>query len=60
MGTPVKQRELLASTTTPDGYEMTLSLHAGDHYIEVDRHWNPAGHEAVARELLPHVLRMAQ
>lgn len=37
MGTPVKRRELLASTMTPDGYEMTLSLHAGDHYIEVDR-----------------------
>jgi spermidine synthase len=33
---PVKRRELLASTTTPDGMRMTLSLHAGDYYIEVD------------------------
>jgi spermidine synthase len=32
----MKQRELLASTTTPDGMQMTLSLHAGDYYIEVD------------------------
>jgi spermidine synthase len=29
--------ELLASTITPDGNELTLSLHAGDYYIEVDR-----------------------
>jgi spermidine synthase len=33
----VKRRELLASTMTPDGKELTLSLHAGDYYIEVDR-----------------------
>jgi spermidine synthase len=33
----VKRREVLASTITPDGKELTLSLHAGDHYIEVDR-----------------------
>ena len=32
----MKRRELLASTTTPDGTRMTLSLHAGDYYIEVD------------------------
>jgi len=32
----VKRRELLASTNTPDGAQMTLSLHAGDYYIEVD------------------------
>ena len=36
IATPVKQRELLASTTTPDGMRMTLSLHAGDYYIEID------------------------
>ena len=33
---PVKRSELLASTTTPDGIQMTLSLHAGDYYIDVD------------------------
>ena len=33
---PVKRSELLASTITPDGMQMTLSLHAGDYYIEVD------------------------
>jgi spermidine synthase len=33
----VKPRELLASTKTPDGKELTLSMHAGDYYIEVDR-----------------------
>ena len=32
----MKRRELLASTTTPDGMRMTLLLHAGDYYIEVD------------------------
>ena len=32
----MKRRELLASTITPDGMRMTLSLHAGDYYIEVD------------------------
>jgi len=32
----VKRPELLASTTTPDGMRMTLSLHAGDYYIDVD------------------------
>jgi spermidine synthase len=32
----VKRHELLASTITPDGMRMTLSLHAGDYYIEVD------------------------
>ena len=32
----MKRSELLASTTTPDGMRMTLSLHAGDYYIEVD------------------------
>jgi len=32
----VKRHELLASTTTPDGMRMTLSLHDGDYYIEVD------------------------
>ncbi len=32
----VKRHELLASTITPDGVRMTLSLHAGDYYIEVD------------------------
>jgi spermidine synthase len=36
MGLPMKRRELLASTITPDGMRMTLSLHAGDYYIEVD------------------------
>ena len=33
---PVKRPELLASTITPDGMRMTLSLHAGDYYVEVD------------------------
>jgi spermidine synthase len=32
----VKKSELLASTLTPDGVRLTLSLHAGDYYIEVD------------------------
>ena len=32
----MKRSELLASTITPDGMRMTLSLHAGDYYIEVD------------------------
>ncbi len=32
----MKRRELLASTITPDGMQMTVSLHAGDYYIEVD------------------------
>ncbi len=32
----MKRRELLASTTTPDGMRMTLSLHDRDYYIEVD------------------------
>ncbi len=32
----MKPHELLAETTTPDGLRMTLSLHAGDYYIEVD------------------------
>jgi spermidine synthase len=32
----MKQRELLASTLTPDGMRMTLSLHGRDYYIEVD------------------------
>ncbi len=32
----MKRRELIASTITPDGMRMTLSLHAGDYYIEVD------------------------
>jgi len=32
----VKRNELLAETVTPDGMRMTLSLHAGDYYIEVD------------------------
>jgi spermidine synthase len=32
----VKKNELLASTVTPDGMRMTLSLHDGDYYIEVD------------------------
>ncbi len=36
MGLPMKRRELLASTITPDGMQMTLSLHAGDYYIEVE------------------------
>jgi len=27
----------LASTITPDGNELTLSMHAGDYYIDVDR-----------------------
>lgn len=34
----MKKNELLASTVTPDGMRMTLSLHAGDYYIEVDGH----------------------
>jgi spermidine synthase len=32
----VKRRELLASTTTPDGMRMTLSLRGRDYYIELD------------------------
>ena len=32
----MKRRELLASTTTPDGVRLTLSLCAGDYDIEVD------------------------
>ena len=32
----MKPRELLASTTTPDGMRMTLTLHAEDYYVEVD------------------------
>ena len=32
----MKRRELLASTTTPDGMRMTLTLHSGDYYIDVD------------------------
>ena len=32
----MKRRELLASTMTPDGTEMTLTAHAGDYYIDVD------------------------
>ncbi|ANM31914.1 hypothetical protein ABI59_23640 [Acidobacteria bacterium Mor1] len=32
----MKPRELLASTVTPDGMSMTLTLHAGDYYIDVD------------------------
>lgn len=32
----MKRHELLASTRTPDGVKMTLSLHAGDYYIDVD------------------------
>jgi spermidine synthase len=32
----MKRRELLASTITPDGLQLTLSLHAGDYYIDVD------------------------
>ena len=32
----VKRRELLASTSTPDRMRMTLSLHAGHYYVEVD------------------------
>lgn len=32
----LKKQELLASTTTPDGVRMTLHLHAGDYYIEID------------------------
>ncbi len=30
------RRELVASTTTPDGVRLTLSLRAGDYDIEVD------------------------
>ena len=33
---PVKRRELLASTITPDAMRITLSLQAGDYYIDVD------------------------
>lgn len=32
----MKPRELLASTTTPDGVSLTLSEHAGDYYIDID------------------------
>jgi spermidine synthase len=32
----MKRVELLASTTTPDGVRMTLSLHDGDYYVDVD------------------------
>ncbi len=32
----MQPHELLAETTTPDGLRMTLTLHAGDYYIEVD------------------------
>ena len=32
----MKRRELLASTVTPDGLRMTLSLHGQDYHIEVD------------------------
>lgn len=32
----MKKQELLASTHTPDGVRMTLSLHDGDYYIDVD------------------------
>ena len=32
----MRRREMLASTTTPDGVRMTLSLLADDYYIEVD------------------------
>ena len=32
----MRRRELLASTTTPDGRRMTLSLHGRDYRIEVD------------------------
>jgi spermidine synthase len=32
----VKRRELLASTVTPDGMQMTLTLHAGDYYIDLN------------------------
>jgi spermidine synthase len=32
----MKRSELLAETITPDGLRMTLSLHAGDYYIEVE------------------------
>jgi spermidine synthase len=32
----MKRRELLASTTTPDGMRMTLSLRGRDYYIELD------------------------
>ncbi len=36
IGAPMKQRELLASTTTPDRMRMTLSEQGGDYYIELD------------------------
>lgn len=32
----MRRRELLASTTTPDGMRMTLSLLADHYYIDVD------------------------
>lgn len=32
----MKRHELLASTTTPDGMRMTLTMHSGDYYIDVD------------------------
>ena len=32
----MKPRKVLASTTTPDGQGMTLSLHAGDYTIDID------------------------
>ena len=32
----MKQYELLASTVTPDGLQLTLSVHDGDYYIDVD------------------------
>ncbi|MDH3628455.1 MAG: MnmC family methyltransferase [Acidobacteriota bacterium] len=32
----MKRPELLAETTTPDGMRMTLSLHTGNYYIDVD------------------------
>jgi spermidine synthase len=32
----LRRRELLASTVTPDGMRMTLTMHAGDYYIDVD------------------------
>ena len=32
----MKRSELLASTVTPDGMQMTLKLHSGNYYIDVD------------------------
>lgn len=32
----MKRHELLAETVTPDGMRMTLSLHAGNYYIDVE------------------------